>query len=297
MRTNTRRIVVCILIVLIGLLVNAFGALLLEYVFGYYAGFIIPNLFPAAGYIIAVSGFVFFLFPGLTDAVSRLNPSNQATSLQNEVDNLIKQRLNLDPGKVPVWILMQTKLVGYFDRNLNQITYIFWLSVVVMIVGFSFILFGIAQAFGSPQSGSATQHLVQGASSNLTPAIVGGIAGIITEFIGATFLFIYRSTIRQASSYMKVLERINSVGMAMNILDSISTNSQELQDRTKAEIVKQILTEYEGLSANNTVELGTSNSDNKNKSAPKSTRKRSFNKNTSKSSSEDTTDEEPSSVV
>ena len=75
----------------------------------------------------------------------------------------------------------------------------------------------------------------------MTPAWIGGIAGVITEFIGATFLFIYRSTVRQAASYNQTLERMNSVGMAMQILDSISGESKEMQDLTKAEIVKLLV--------------------------------------------------------
>jgi hypothetical protein len=67
--------------------------------------------------------------------------------------------------------------------------------------------------------------------------LLSGVSGIITEFIGATFLFLYRSTIQQATNHIKTLERINSVGMAVKILDTISVDSKKLQDETKAEIV------------------------------------------------------------
>ncbi|MGZ3643806.1 MAG: TRADD-N-associated membrane domain-containing protein, partial [Ktedonobacteraceae bacterium] len=74
------------------------------------------------------------------------------------------------------------------------------------------------------------ESYVPGKNENtvFTPALIGALAGIITEFIGATFLFIYRSTVQQAANYMKTLERINSVGMATKILDTISNKSQEL---------------------------------------------------------------------
>ncbi len=103
-----------------------------------------------------------------------------------------------------------------------------------MAVGFGFILYGIRSAFAA-QSGA------------ITPAVISGLAGVITEFIGATFLFLYRSTIQQAAGYTQTLERINSVGMAMQILDSISSESKELQDETKAEIVKLLLLHPSGL--------------------------------------------------
>ena len=51
---------------------------------------------------------------------------------------------------------------------------------------------------------------------------IGGIAGIMTEFIGATFLYVYRSSIEQAGKYAEILERMNIVGMSMQILDSVA---------------------------------------------------------------------------
>ena len=61
--------------------------------------------------------------------------------------------------------------------------------------------------------------------------------------IGATFLFIYRSTIKQAGSYSETLERMNSVGMAMQILDTIpdGANSDDLKSNTKATLVELLI--------------------------------------------------------
>ena len=42
---------------------------------------------------------------------------------------------------------------------------------------------------------------------------------------------------------MNVLERINSVGLAIQILDSIPDSDEELKSQTKAEITK-LLIEY-----------------------------------------------------
>ena len=66
-------------------------------------------------------------------------------------------------------------------------------------------------------------------------------SGIITEFIGVTFMAIYRSTLRQANAYMSVLERINAVGMAVQILDAIGNEEPKLKDATRAEVAKLLL--------------------------------------------------------
>src|SRR5208282_5367488 len=38
------------------------------------------------------------------------------------------------------WDLARAKLEAYFDRNLNQVNLIFWVSIAVMTVGFGLIL-------------------------------------------------------------------------------------------------------------------------------------------------------------
>lgn len=129
------------------------------------------------------------------------------------------------------WDLARATLEAYFNRNLSQISAIFWLSVIVMVVGFGIIIWGISNAIQTP--------------TTLVPSAIASIAGIITEFIGATFLFIYRSTVQQAIDYSKTLEGINSVGMAMQILDTMpdEIKTDDLKSKTKATLVELLLKE------------------------------------------------------
>lgn len=194
------------------------------------------SLFPALGYVLAGIGLI-LLCVYLVEILASRHPSADSASasplLQEELQRALA-RVQETPGKAgPAWDLARVKLELYFDRNLAQIKQIFWLSVGVMIAGFVFVLVSILLAFNGIDR--------QGAAASMTPAWIGGIAGVITEFIGATFLFIYKSTAQQAASYTRTLERINSVGMATQILDTISEESRELQDRTKAQIVKLLL--------------------------------------------------------
>jgi len=153
------------------------------------------------------------------------------TSLQlDQRIELAESRIEAAPEKAkPAWDLARVTLEAYFNRNLSQINYIFWLSVLVMLVGFGIIVWGISQAIQHPDS--------------LLVAAIAGIAGIITEFIGATFLFVYHSTIKQASSYSETLERMNSVGMAMQILDTIPGDAKpdDLKNQTKATLVEMLI--------------------------------------------------------
>jgi nitrate reductase gamma subunit len=142
----------------------------------------------------------------------------------------LEAKAEKEPEKVkPAWDLARVTLESYFNKNLSQVTAIFWLSVLVMFIGFGIIVWGISQALAQPDSTLST--------------IVTGFAGVITELIGATFLFIYRSTMAQAVNYTRTLERINSVGMAMQILDTIPNNAKDdgLKNSTKAIVVKMLM--------------------------------------------------------
>jgi len=143
---------------------------------------------------------------------------------------IAESKAEAEPEKAKAaWDLARVTLEAYFNQNLRQINYIFLLSVSVMIVGFAIIIWGILQAIRSPDT--------------FVPAAIASATGVVTEFIGATFLLIYRSTIQQASSYFRTLERINSVGMAMQILDTMSAEAKpdDLKSKTKAILVELLI--------------------------------------------------------
>jgi hypothetical protein len=149
-----------------------------------------------------------------------------------------EEMVKAEPQKAkPAWDLARLTLEQYFNRNLNQITWIFWLSLLVMFAGFGVIMWGIQQGIAIAESKENLNSIKS------LPPIIAAFSGIITEFIGATFLFIYRSTMQQATNYSKTLERINSVGMAMQILDTMPDESKpgDLKNETKAELVKLLV--------------------------------------------------------
>jgi glucan phosphoethanolaminetransferase (alkaline phosphatase superfamily) len=152
---------------------------------------------------------------------------NEAKEEIRKVENRAKENPN-EP--TAAWDLARIKLENYLNRNLTQIQWIFIWTVIVMIAGFGIISYGIMRAYDA----NVTIH-----ASLITTA-----SGLLVEFIGATFLVIYKSTMEQAKDYVNVLERINAVGMSVQILDSISKDETKLQDQTRAEIAKQLLALY-----------------------------------------------------
>ncbi|CAG5067284.1 hypothetical protein DYBT9623_00004 [Dyadobacter sp. CECT 9623] len=128
------------------------------------------------------------------------------------------------------WELGRIKVESYLNRNLIQVRWIFIWTVLVMIVGFLIVGYGIFKLFlGDIQ---------------LNAAILAAISGLLIEFLGGSFLIIFKSSMQQAKDYVTVLERINAVGMSVQILDSIRPEEAQLQDQTKANIAIKLLELY-----------------------------------------------------
>lgn len=141
---------------------------------------------------------------------------------ENEIQNA-KAESREQPEKItPTYNIAFLTLQKYFDKNLHQIDQIFRISLIVMTVGFILIGIGTFYSITYPDK--------------LGISIVATVSGVIIDFIGATFIFIYKSTIEQAMKYTEKLEKINNIGMSMTIIDGIKEGSIPNEDLGKAKI-------------------------------------------------------------
>lgn len=142
-----------------------------------------------------------------------------------------EQQLERHPEEVKLaWDIARIRLEGYLKRNLGQVSAIFWFSMLATFIGLVLIIYGSIKAFEKPD--------------NLNPSIIVTISGAVVNFLGATLLVIHRYTMEQANQYVQVLERINAVGMSVQIMESIDKDELKLKEQTKAEISKRLLDLY-----------------------------------------------------
>jgi hypothetical protein len=127
------------------------------------------------------------------------------------------------------WALAQARLETYLDRNLSQVRSIYRWTIIVMMVGFILIGVGAFEAFQKPELFKAS--------------VLSAVSGVLVSFIGGTFLVIYKATMAQAKDYVTILERINAVGMSVQILESLGSDPA-LQHKSLAEVAKGLLTMY-----------------------------------------------------
>lgn len=142
----------------------------------------------------------------------------------------IERQAERNPEKAkPAWDLASARIEEYVARNLSQVAWIFVLVLIVMTVGFVLIGWGVFEVFSA---------------HSIAPSIVAAVSGIVVEFIAATFLLIYRSTMEQAKDYVAMLERINAVGMSAQLLESIEDTDPKVRDKVRAELAASLLQMY-----------------------------------------------------
>jgi len=225
-----------------------------------------PLLAVAFGFIfISICFFLFALFNFLRRDLNRiqslfareLQPTNilefqelyedqvKERGKRVETWEMIKNNLELDEvvqSELQEWIvgepenLLPTiksysdRLDSYLDLNIAQIRTIFITSLIVMVFGFLLIIIAIVLALLNP--------------TQITPAVVAGVGGVITEFIGATFLLMYRSAIEHSGRYIQTLDKASSAEQSIIILDKIDAQNDAERNKiseTKTEIAKLLL--------------------------------------------------------
>lgn len=156
------------------------------------------------------------------------NLPNQLTYITESNYQAAANLTSLSQDKVkPAWDISTATLSAYFNRNLQQIDWIFRLSVITMLCGFGLVAFTIALVYQKP---------------SLTLILVGSITGTLTQIISLISLFIYRSSIIQANRHIETLTITNYIGTAMQILDGINQeDSLEKLTDIKVEIAKLLL--------------------------------------------------------
>jgi hypothetical protein len=176
------------------------------------------------GLMLAGGGFAIAF---IISAIQQIEERNQT---EQKIE-AVEKRVQENPRETQAaWELARIVLEKYINRNLAQVRAIFWLTAFVMLAGFTLIGIGSYQAFHDP--------------ANFNASILTSVSGVVVSFIGGTFLILYRSVMAQAKDYVTILERINAVGMSVQILDTLNDGGLDLKHETIADVARQLLTMY-----------------------------------------------------
>ena len=163
----------------------------------------------------------------LVAAQERLRESETA----DRAIRVVEEKARANPEKPEyAWDLARTKLERYLDRNLYEVRATFFLTTLVMHGGFALVVYGLLKAFSDPTS--------------LPVSIVSAASGVLLSFVGGSFMLIYRSVLAQSATYVSILERINAVGMAVQIASTLPDEEGKLKAETTAALARSLLTMY-----------------------------------------------------
>lgn len=143
-----------------------------------------------------------------------------------------EKRIEDSPTKVkPSWDLATIKLDNYYAQNIQQIRWIFTASIIVGVIGFILIGFGVWI--------SLQLHSIA------DTAMISTASGVIIEFLATVLLSYYKTALGQAAAFINTYSKTSTIGVAIQILDSIEgeieVSQKNLIFTTKSEIAKEII--------------------------------------------------------
>ena len=109
-----------------------------------------------------------------------------------------------NPRPQAVWDVARMQLESYVNRVFIAVRHVLYVTIAAILVGWALIVAGVVLAFRDPDA--------------LTPAVLAAASGILSQFIGTTFLLIHKSVVKQSSDVVNLLERLTAVGMSVQIL-------------------------------------------------------------------------------
>jgi len=177
-------------------------------------------------YSLIALGIYNIIFPVMTVLFPINNIELRINQLKDEID---LQGIGIDSLEARAekqFKQHQAELKRYYDQSLRHGSWIFYIGIANLFVGF--LIIGI------------TLFLVsnKGSDGNLIVGIVGGIAGILTNFVAVIFLRMYSGTVKSLSDFHNRLVSTNHLLYSNLLVSKIFDN--QLRSETWAKLALSI---------------------------------------------------------
>lgn len=150
------------------------------------------------------------VFKSIRDKASEKVREQYAEKVKENIDALGRMQLNLEDIK------------EFYTWSQNQAKGAFYLAVVMFIAGFTLIVIAVYRTFKP--------------DANVDAAMIPAIGGAITEFIAATTLVVYRSSLSQLNHYHQALHEDERFLSSVNLIDKF--HDEKLQDEMLKELIQ-----------------------------------------------------------
>lgn len=98
------------------------------------------------------------------------------------------------------------KLQKYYEINLTHARWSFWASLGSIIVGLVTLLFGVFMLY---------------VKESLQPGVIATVAGVMSEFLSATFFYLYNKNLKQLNFFYEKLIKFQDTYWATGLANSL----------------------------------------------------------------------------
>lgn len=102
-------------------------------------------------------------------------------------------------------------LERYYLTNQQHLQWSFWAGLIALTIGLVVLLFGIYLSF---------------MGNDVLNASVASAAGVLTQFIGAGFFYLYSQNLKQLNVFYEKLIKNQDTGYAIHLLSQIPENER-----------------------------------------------------------------------
>lgn len=152
------------------------------------------------------------------------NELNNVHTERNEIIKRISQETKKN-GITDIILLNLNRLSEYYTINLTQAKNSYRYSIIGVCIGTLIFIYCIWSFIGND-------------NPNITVTIIGSIMGIITDFIAASYFYLYKKSIVQLNMYFKELIKIQDTMLAIELCNKIDTQSKEYNESINSIIME-----------------------------------------------------------
>lgn len=181
---------------------------------------------------IEITCVILFIISGYTSLMilRSYKNSNQIEELINvrSERNEIIQRISQETKKngiTDIILLNLNRLSEYYTINLTQAKNSYRYSIIGVCIGTLIFIYCIWSFIGND-------------NPNITVTIIGSIMGIITDFIAASYFYLYKKSIVQLNMYFKELIKIQDTMLAIELCNKINAQSKEYNESINSIIME-----------------------------------------------------------
>lgn len=153
---------------------------------------------------------------------------DEIKNVENEIEMFEYEDSSIEQRAEKQFKVHQYDLKRYYDQSLRHSSWIFVVGIVSLIVGFAIIGYSLYMVNNGDNE-----------KSNIVIASLGGVAGLLTNFIGVIYLKMYSETVKSSTEFHNRLVFTHHLHFGNVLLSKIE--NKELREHTLSQMALSLV--------------------------------------------------------